>query len=899
MIRLESSGLCEIVKQNILGISWDENGLCLGQATPTALPEGSSLEERLTFEKWHEDNRKVRSIILISMTNEIQKQYDRLEDVPSIMLCMKDVYAVPDRHIRYAATKTFFGIKMTEGSSMHNHGVKMLSLLEKLEYLKAGLNNDTYIDVILQSLPPSCDPFIVNYNMNGLEKSIHESINMLVQYEATTHKSEPTVLVGEVSTSKGKGKGVRRWKRKKGKGTAVTATAEVLERSRRLSKDEMILRLGDGKAVAAEAVGCLRLVISNHIRIDLKDCYFVPSMVKNIISIPMLDNEGFKFLINKSCFYLVFDDVFHLLGTLVNGLYILQQSNLIMTAQHKRKVDNHKNTQIWHARLGYISKDRIRRLVDSKSLELDNLDHLPTCESCLKEKMTKKPFVGQSAIANSLLLLVHKDVWLPLSIPAKGGFSCFITFIDDHSRYGYVYLMRYKSAVFGRFKEYRLEVENQTNRKIKAFRSGRGGEYLSGEFIDYLKDNGILSQWTPSGTPQLNGVAERRNQTLLDMVRSMMSFTKLPPFFWGYALETVAKLLNIAPSKSVPQTPYEIWQGKPASYKYLGVWGSPAYVKRLVGDKLDSRSSLCRQRDEVLIEESNEEPHHDSTTSFEPTVHTDGVPVHRRLTRESRVPERYEFIGFIIQLDNDPKTYGEAMSDINSDKWFEAMKFEMDSMGSNQVWTLVDPPKGTRPVGCKWVYKRKLGADREVTAFKARLVAKEYTQRPGVDFEETYSPVAMAKSVRILLAIAAWYDYEIWQMDVKTGFLNGFVEEEIFVDQPEGFTAVGEEQKVCHLQRSICGLKQASRSWNTRFDEVIRSYDFIKNDYDPCIYKKISGSSVAYLVLYVYDILLIGNDVKMLGDIKAWLSTQFSMKDMGEHPTSLASRSTGIDLEGC
>ncbi|KAL0411608.1 UNVERIFIED_CONTAM: hypothetical protein Slati_3750500 [Sesamum latifolium] len=144
------------------------------------------------------------------MTNEIQKQYDRLEDVPSIMLRMKDVYTVPDRHIRYAVIKVFFGTKMAEGSSVQSHGVKMLSLVEKLEDLKAGLENDTYIDVILQSLLPSYDPFIVNYNMNGLEKSIHELINMLVQYEAATHKSEPAVLVGEVSTSKVKGKGARR-----------------------------------------------------------------------------------------------------------------------------------------------------------------------------------------------------------------------------------------------------------------------------------------------------------------------------------------------------------------------------------------------------------------------------------------------------------------------------------------------------------------------------------------------------------------------------------------------------------------------------------------------------------------------------------------------------------------
>ncbi|KAL0430623.1 UNVERIFIED_CONTAM: Transposon Ty2-B Gag-Pol polyprotein [Sesamum radiatum] len=288
--------------------------------------------------------------------------------------------------------------------------------------------------------------------------------------------------------------------------------------------------------------------------------------------------------------------------------------------------------------------------------------------------MTKKPFVGQSAIAKDLLDLVHTDVCGPLSIPARGRFSYFITFTDDHSRYGYVYLMRYKFEAFG-----------------------------SGEFIDYLKDNGILSHWTPPGTPQLNGVAEKRNRTLLDMVRSMMSFTELPPSFWGHALKTAVKLLNISPSKSIPQTLYEIWHGKPASYKYLRVWGSPAYVKRLVGDKLDSRSSLCRfvgypketvgyyfydpteqkifvsrnavflekgfpsnnQRDEVLIEESSGEPPHESTTSFEPTVHTDSVPILRRSTRESRVPERYGFVGLTSQLDNDPKKYGEAMSDID------------------------------------------------------------------------------------------------------------------------------------------------------------------------------------------------------------------------------------------
>ncbi|KAK4389746.1 Copia protein [Sesamum angolense] len=247
-------------------------------------------------------------------------------------------------------------------------------------------------------------------------------------------------------------------------------------------------------------------------------------------------------------------------------------------------------------------------------------------------------------------------------------------------------------------------------------------------------------------------MAWQKRGTLLDMVRSMMSSIELPPYFCGNALETATNLLNMAPSKVIPRTPYEIWLGKPASYKYLRVWGSPAYVKRLLGNKLDSRSNLCRfvgypkktagyyfydpseqkisisrntvflekgfsedsRQHEVLLEESSETPQQNDATSFEPLVPTDGVSVLCRSIRESRPPKRYGFIGLTSQFDNNPRTYGEAMSDIDLDKRLEAMKSEMDSRGTNQI-------------------------------------------------------------------------------DVKTAFLDGFVEEEIFMDQPEGFTFIGEE----------------------------------------------------------------------------------------------------------
>ena len=132
-----------------------------------------------------------------------------------------------------------------------------------------------------------------------------------------------------------------------------------------------------------------------------------------------------------------------------------------------------------------------------------------------------------------------------------------------------------------------------------------------------------------------------------------------------------------------------------------------------------------------------------------------------------------------------------------------------------------------------------------------------------------------------MLAIAAFYDYEIWQMDVKTAFLNGFLKEELYMMQPEGFVDPKGANKVCKLQRSN-GLVQASRSWNKCFDSVIKAYGFIQTFGEACIYKKVSGNSVAFLILYVDDILLIGNDTEFLNSIKGYLNKNFSMKDLGE-----------------
>jgi transposase InsO family protein len=158
-----------------------------------------------------------------------------------------------------------------------------------------------------------------------------------------------------------------------------------------------------------------------------------------------------------------------------------------------------------------------------------------------------------------------------MSTTARGGFQYFITFTNDFSRYGYVYLMKHKSETFEKFKEFHNEVDNQRGKKIKALRSDRGGEYLSHEFSNHLKSCGIVPWLKPPRTAQRNGVSERCNRTLLDMVRSMMSQSDLPLLFWGYALETAAFTLNRVPSKSVVKTPYEMWTGKSASLSFLKI----------------------------------------------------------------------------------------------------------------------------------------------------------------------------------------------------------------------------------------------------------------------------------------------------------------------------------------
>ncbi|GJX85343.1 putative RNA-directed DNA polymerase [Tanacetum coccineum] len=688
------------------------------------------------------------------------------------------------------------------------------------------------------------------------------------------------------------------WVYDTGCGTHICITKQGFRIEKKLKRGSLYLYVGNGVRAQVEAIGSFDLVLPNGLVICLDNCHYAPTITRGVVSVSCLVDNGFDHCFTDYGISISKNGVHYFDAIACNGIYeidmhdLVPNVNSIYNVSNKRVKHNLDSTYLWHCRLAHINKKRIKQLQQDGLLKSTDDESFDKCESCLSGKMTKKPFPHSNERAKDLLGIIHTDVCGPLRHVSRQGASYFITFTDDYSRYGYVYLLKHKHEVFETFKVFKNEVENQLGKTIKAIRSDRGGEYISQEFKDYLKANGIVQQLTPPYTPQHNGVSERRNRTLLDMVRSMMNLTTLPLSFWDYALESATRILNMVPTKKVDKTPYELWYGKVPNLSYLKVWGCEALVKRDTPDKLEQRSVKCifigypketmgyyfyfppenkivvaryaeffekrlisqeisgRAVDLEEIQEEEDTTPSEITSNipqevegFEPPQE-EVIPI-RRSERTHRAPNR---LCLNVEVEehslgdlNEPTSYKAAMLDSESNKWIDAMNAEIQSMMDNMVWVLVDLPPGCKTVGSRWLFKKKTDMDGIVHVYKARLVAKGYTQLYGVDYEETFSPVADIRAIRILISIAAYYDYEIWQMDVKTAFLNGYLDEDIYMVQPEGFVDPNHPRKVCKLQRSIYGLKQASRSWNKRFDEEIKRFGFTQNLDEPCVYQKASG----------------------------------------------------------
>ncbi|BBN69056.1 transposable element gene, partial [Prunus dulcis] len=227
----------------------------------------------------------------------------------------------------------------------------------------------------------------------------------------------------------------------------------------------------------------------------------------------------------------------------------------------------------------------------------------------------------------------------------------------------------------------------------------------------------------------------------------------------------------------------------------------------------------------------------------------------------------------------EPEKYADAAQD---ESWLKAMEDELQMIEKNETWELVDRPTEKPVIGVKWVYKTKLNLDGSVQKNKARLVAKGYAQKPGLDYNETYAPVARLDTIRTLIALAAKKGWKLFQLDVKSAFLNGVLQEEVYVNQPEGFVIKGKEDKVYRLHKALYGLKQAPRAWYGEIDSYFTQCGFVKSLSEATLYTKVRGDKEILIVsIYVDDIVYTGSSQALLAEFKEDMMAKYEMTDLG------------------
>lgn len=700
----------------------------------------------------------------------------------------------------------------------------------------------------------------------------------------------------------------------------------------------------------------------------LHDVLLVENARLNLISVSQIDKKGGKVVFEKGKATIYMNGDVIGTGMLKNGLYWY---NFDVNKQPHANFTVVSETDLWHKRLGHLNFGGL-----SKMFKSHMVTGVPTklnvdknfCETCVVAKQARNPFDGTRTRAKRPLELIHSDVCGPSENQGHDGSRYFVTFIDDWSHMVVAYVIKRKSEVFDCFKQYKAMVEaHHSNFKVSRLRCDNGGEYSSNEFKKYCREQGVSLEYTTAYSPQLNGVAERMNRTLVEKGRSLLLQANLPKYLWNESILTAVYLTNRSITNAVNnKTPYEMWYKSKPDLEHLRIFGSNAFVfvpqeKR---SKFDDKSYRCLlvgygpngyrlwNPEQQTIVYSRDVKFNESVVGFENNVYEDfsedGIvsnddlvnisknltpfsvprvkqsststpvtvsrpspnvltPINRTVVERDRTVDVFETPNVVVDppqssrpkrnvrrplrydeyetdygahcaynLVNDtPISYDDIVGREDEKEWFEAVSDEINSLNENETWTVVKNPGNIKLLGTRWIFKKK--SDMK---FKARLVAKGYMQKADVDYSETYSPVARLPTIRLLLAIGMHLDMEFCHMDVKTAFLHGFIEENIYLKPPEGI--IVPEDHVLKLKKSLYGLKQSPRCWNDRFDKFITSIGFKRSKADYCLYVRITGEVRIYLVLYVDDLLLCSNNQASLTTVKNRLASEFSMKDLGE-----------------
>ena len=541
--------------------------------------------------------------------------------------------------------------------------------------------------------------------------------------------------------------------------------------------------------------------------------------------------------------------------------------------------------------------------------------------------------------AKAPLELVHTDLAGPITPVGKDGFIYAMSFVDDYSGVIMIYFLKNKTDAIGATQQFLADIAPIG--KVKCIRSDNGGEFISSKFKSILRENQIKHQTCAPYSPHQNGTAERAWLSLFSMARCLLIDAKLPKMLWTYAVMTAAYIRNRCFNDRLGKTPYEALTGLRPNLNSMHVFGSVCYAYIQNPKKLDPRSregifvgydksspaylvyypasmkvekvrcvkffdspelvdaGKVDQIEEDIDTRPNitpeiEQPVTAEEKSVSPQVEEGG---HRYPTRTRNRPTYLDeyvvenipdstanlAVDYCYRMSEIPSCYAQAISSPDSTSWKRAMDEEIHSLESNDTYELTALPHNREVVGGKWVYTIKSGPNSEQT-YKARFVAKGYSQIPGVDYHETFAPTARMSSIRVLIQHAAQNNMVVHQMDVKAAYLNAPIDCDIYVEQPKGYEKVGKngEKLVCKLNKSLYGLKQSGRNWNETIHDYLSKEGFVQSLADPCVYRKFvddDASNCIILVIWVDDLIISASNNKLLEDVKKSLSDKFKMKE--------------------
>ncbi|RVX06732.1 Retrovirus-related Pol polyprotein from transposon TNT 1-94 [Vitis vinifera] len=497
---------------------------------------------------------------------------------------------------------------------------------------------------------------------------------------------------------------------------------------------------------------------------------------------------------------------------------------------------------------------------------------------------------------------------------------------------------RNKSEAIKTFVNFKTQVELQFDLKIKSLQTDWGGEFRA--FQSYLAENGIVHRVSCPHTQQQNGVAERKHRTIVEHGLTLLHTASLPLKFWDESFRTVVYLSNRLPTAILHhKCPIEVLFKSIPDYSFLKVFGCSCFpnLRPYNTHKLQYRSEECTflgyslkhkgykssppvlsptmlptptspissarpisEMDNIVSTHPHAPNSADTTltpaqvvsnpvatpvqhvvssiadASVTRTIAKDADNTHPMITRaKSGIVKPKIFIAAI----REPSSVSAALQ---QDEWKKAMVAEYDALQRNNTWSLVPLPAGRQAIGCKWVYKTKENPDGTVQKYKARLVAKGFHQQAGFDFTETFSPVVKPSTVRVVFTIALSRNWAIKQLDVNNAFLNGDLQEEVFMQQPQGFIDEQNPNLVCRLHKALYGLKQAPRAWFEKLHRALLSFGFVSAKSDQSLFLRFTPNHITYVLVYVDDILVIGSDTAAITSLIAQLNSEFSLKDLGE-----------------